>query len=80
MARKKMIIIKIQAKCMAVRLTNKQMDADLLHPDPIEEAKQHKLKKLIQTPNSYFLDIKCPSCGKVVVAFSHAQTVIKCNE
>ena len=35
------------------------MEFDLLHPDPAEEVQKHKLKKLVQKPNSFFLDIKC---------------------
>uniref|UniRef100_A0A452FVK7 Uncharacterized protein n=1 Tax=Capra hircus TaxID=9925 RepID=A0A452FVK7_CAPHI len=32
---------------------------DLLHPSP-EEKRKHKQKRLVQSPNSYFLDVKCP--------------------
>ncbi len=56
------------------------MDIDLLHPDMREEATKHKLKRLVQAPNSCFLDIKCPGCDKIFTVFSHAQTVIKCHE
>ena len=34
------------------------MEFDLLHPDPAIEAQKHKLKKLVQKHNSFFLDIK----------------------
>ena len=34
------------------------MDIDLLHPDPAEEKAKHKLKRLIQAPNSYFMDVR----------------------
>ena len=33
------------------------MEFDLLHPDPSIEMQKHKLKKLVQKPNSFFLDI-----------------------
>ncbi|KAF4623734.1 hypothetical protein D9613_001643 [Agrocybe pediades] len=33
---------------------------DLLHPSAELEASQHKLKRLVQSPNSYFMDVKCP--------------------
>lgn len=33
---------------------------DLLHPSAEHEAKQYKLKRLVQSPNSYFMDVKCP--------------------
>ena len=26
------------------------------------EAKLHKLKRLVQKPNSFFMDVKCPGC------------------
>jgi len=56
------------------------MDFDLLNPDPRDEAVKHKLKKLVQKPNSYFLDIKCVQCNELVHTFSHAQCVIKCKK
>uniref|UniRef100_A0A8C5VLB6 40S ribosomal protein S27-like n=1 Tax=Microcebus murinus TaxID=30608 RepID=A0A8C5VLB6_MICMU len=31
----------------------------LLHPSP-EEKRKHKKKRLAQSPNSYFTDVKCP--------------------
>ncbi|KAF4517558.1 hypothetical protein B566_EDAN005122 [Ephemera danica] len=34
---------------------------DLLHPSPAEEKRKHKLKRLVQHPNSYFMDVKCPA-------------------
>nr|CAD7428420.1 unnamed protein product [Timema monikensis] len=37
-----------------------QLAKDLLHPSPIEEKRKHKLKRLVQHPNSYFMDVKCP--------------------
>ncbi|KAE9414053.1 hypothetical protein Angca_006732, partial [Angiostrongylus cantonensis] len=39
---------------------------DLLHPDPEKERQRHKLKRLVQHPNSYFMDVKCPGCFKVM--------------
>ena len=54
------------------------MDIDLLHPTPEHERSSNKKKRLVQSPNSYFLDIKCPSCYALTTAFSHAQTVIRC--
>uniref|UniRef100_A0AAZ3RBR9 40S ribosomal protein S27-like n=1 Tax=Oncorhynchus tshawytscha TaxID=74940 RepID=A0AAZ3RBR9_ONCTS len=33
---------------------------DLLHPSPEEEKRSHKKKRLVQSPNSYFMDVKCP--------------------
>ncbi|KAH0504538.1 40S ribosomal protein S27 [Microtus ochrogaster] len=47
---------------------------DLLHPSPEEEKRKHKKKRLVQSPNSYFVDVKCPGCYRITTAFSHAQT------
>ena len=33
---------------------------DLLNPSAEHEKKQHKLKRLVQSPNSFFMDVKCP--------------------
>uniref|UniRef100_H0VZG1 40S ribosomal protein S27 n=2 Tax=Hystricomorpha TaxID=33550 RepID=H0VZG1_CAVPO len=51
---------------------------DLLHPSLEEEKKKHKKKRLVQSPNSYFMDVKCPGCYKITTVFSHAQTVVLC--
>ena len=37
-------------------------DVDLLHPPRELEQRRHKLKRLVQTPNSFFMDVKCPGC------------------
>uniref|UniRef100_A0AAZ1XV15 40S ribosomal protein S27 n=1 Tax=Oreochromis aureus TaxID=47969 RepID=A0AAZ1XV15_OREAU len=51
---------------------------DLLHPTPEQEKRRHKKKRLVQSPNSYFMDVKCPGCYKITTVFSHAQTVVLC--
>ena len=38
---------------------------DLLHPLHHEEKRKHKLKRLVQHPNSYFMDVKCPGCYRL---------------
>lgn len=38
------------------------MDQDLLRPQYDSEKRKHKKKRLIQAPNSYYMDVKCPSC------------------
>jgi small subunit ribosomal protein S27e len=40
---------------------------------------QNKLKRLIPSPNSYFMDVKCPGCLNLTTLFSHSQTLIKCE-
>ncbi|XP_036034435.1 40S ribosomal protein S27-like [Onychomys torridus] len=51
---------------------------DLLHPSPDEEKRKHKKKRLVQSPNSYFMDVKCPGSYTITTVFSHAQTVVLC--
>uniref|UniRef100_A0AAQ4QSE9 Ribosomal protein S27 like n=1 Tax=Gasterosteus aculeatus aculeatus TaxID=481459 RepID=A0AAQ4QSE9_GASAC len=46
---------------------------DLLHPSIELQRREHKKKILVQSPNSYFMDVKCPGTA------SHAaQTVVLC--
>lgn len=49
------------------------MPKDLFHPSLADEKAQHKLKRLIQAPNSFFMDVKCPGCFHITTIFSHAQ-------
>merc|ERR1739845_115355 len=55
------------------------MDIDLLNPDLKEEKAKHKLKRMIQSPNSFFMDVKCPGCFQITTVYSHAQTVVLCG-
>ena len=55
------------------------MNRDLLYPTAEHERQSHKLKRLVPTPNSYFMDVKCGGCSETNVVFSHAQSVIACN-
>nr|XP_013812467.1 PREDICTED: 40S ribosomal protein S27-like [Apteryx mantelli mantelli] len=55
-----------------------QLARDLVHPSLEDEKKKHKKKRLVQSPNSYFMDVKCPGCYKITTVFSHAQTVVLC--
>ncbi|CAL1533184.1 unnamed protein product, partial [Lymnaea stagnalis] len=57
---------------------NMPLAKDLLHPSLEEEKRKCKLKRLVQSPNSYFMDVKCPGCYKITTVFSHAQTVVLC--
>ncbi|KAI8377451.1 ribosomal protein S27-domain-containing protein [Radiomyces spectabilis] len=52
---------------------------DLLNPSVEHEKRSHKLKRLVQSPNSYFMDVKCPGCLNISTVFSHAQTVVLCS-
>ncbi|KAA0157584.1 hypothetical protein FNF27_00533 [Cafeteria roenbergensis] len=51
---------------------------DLLHPEPAAEKRKHKLKRLVQAPNSFFMDVRCPGCFSITTVFSHAQTAVMC--
>uniref|UniRef100_A0A4W6FCX0 Ribosomal protein S27 n=1 Tax=Lates calcarifer TaxID=8187 RepID=A0A4W6FCX0_LATCA len=53
---------------------------DLLHPSPEEEKRRHKKKRLVQSPNSYFMDVKCPGnfflytqMLRLILKFSHSR-------
>ncbi|KAJ9124226.1 40S ribosomal protein S27 [Naganishia vaughanmartiniae] len=52
---------------------------DLLHPSAESEAQKHKLKQLVQSPRSFFMDVKCPGCFQITTVFSHASTVVQCG-
>ena len=54
-------------------------DIDLLHPPRELELRRHKLKRLVPSPNSFFMDVKCPGCFNITTVFSHAQTVVLCG-
>ncbi|EJK74356.1 hypothetical protein THAOC_03970 [Thalassiosira oceanica] len=56
-----------------------KMPVDLLHPTAEQEARTHKLKRLVQGPDSFFMDIKCPGCFQITTVFSHAQSVVLCG-
>merc|ERR1712117_517935 len=51
---------------------------DLLHPTLAAEKAKHKKKRLVQSPNSHFMDVKCGGCYKIRTIFSHAQNVVVC--
>ncbi|KIM61722.1 hypothetical protein SCLCIDRAFT_121562, partial [Scleroderma citrinum Foug A] len=52
---------------------------DLLNPSAEQENRRHKLKRLVQSPNSYFMDVKCSGCFAITTVFSHAQSVVLCG-
>ncbi|KAL5720322.1 40S ribosomal protein S27-B [Ranunculus cassubicifolius] len=54
-------------------------DVDLLNPPPELEKKKHKLKRLVQSPNSFFMGVKCQGCFNITTVFSHSQTVVVCG-
>ncbi|AFP65259.1 40S ribosomal protein S27 (nucleomorph) [Chroomonas mesostigmatica CCMP1168] len=44
------------------------------------EKMKSKFKRLIPSPNSFFMDVKCPKCFEITIIFSHSQTLIKCEK
>ncbi|KAF9620632.1 hypothetical protein IFM89_013658 [Coptis chinensis] len=54
-------------------------DVDLLNPPAEHENRKHKLKRLVQSPNSFFMDVKCQGCFNITTVFSHSQTVVVCG-
>merc|ERR1711877_78598 len=59
--------------------TTMPLAVDLLHPSLACEKAKHKKKRLVQAPNSFFMDVKCPNCFKIRTIFSHAQSVVVCQ-
>ncbi|KAJ3697210.1 hypothetical protein LUZ61_000915 [Rhynchospora tenuis] len=55
-----------------------QNDIDLLNPPAELEKRKHKKKRLVQSPNSFFMDVKCAGCFTITTVFSHSQTVVVC--
>ncbi|KAM8890893.1 small ribosomal subunit protein eS27-like [Spinachia spinachia] len=66
------------AQCSEPSTVKMPLARDLLHPSIELQRRQHKKKRLVQSPNSYFMDVKCPGCYKITTVFSHAQTVVLC--
>ncbi|KAJ2509200.1 40S ribosomal protein S27-like, partial [Coemansia sp. RSA 1939] len=56
-----------------------RLAVDLLNPTLENEKRQHKLKRLVQSPDSYFMDVKCSGCFNITVVFSNSQSVVTCT-
>ncbi|XP_023565403.1 40S ribosomal protein S27-like [Octodon degus] len=54
------------------------LQKELLHPSLEEVKRKNKKKRLVQSPNSYFMDVKCPGRYKITTVFSQAQKVVLC--
>ena len=72
-------ILVLLTRCFLPLFCLQVLVQDLLHPTAASEARKHKLKTLVQTPRSYFLDVKCPGCLNITTVFSHAQTAVTCE-
>ncbi|TVU03578.1 hypothetical protein EJB05_50895, partial [Eragrostis curvula] len=46
-----------------------QNDIDLLNPPAELEKLKHKKKRLVQSPNSFFMDVKCQGCFNMLEFF-----------
>ena len=55
------------------------LTVDLINPSQEQQQRCHKLKRLVQSPNSFFMDVKCPGCFAITTVFSHAQSVVLCG-
>ncbi|KAI1307289.1 40S ribosomal protein S27 [Mortierella claussenii] len=53
---------------------------DILNPSHAKEQQSHKLKRVVQSPNSGYMDVKCPGCQTITPLFSHADTVVSCSK
>lgn len=42
---------------------------DLLQPTKKSQKRKYKTKRLVQAPNSFFMDVKCPGCFQMYVQF-----------
>nr|GME06439.1 40S ribosomal protein S27-2 [Ipomoea batatas] len=54
-------------KCRWISFINTMVlpnDIDLLNPSAELEKKKQKLKRLVQSPNSFSMDVKCQGCFK----------------
>ncbi|KAI3996668.1 hypothetical protein MKX01_025608 [Papaver californicum] len=54
-------------------------DIDLLSPPAELEKRRQKLKRLVQSTDSSFMDVKCQGCFNITNVFSHSQTVVVCG-
>ena len=54
-------------------------DADLSYPTVRSERMKHKRARLVQGPNSFFMDVKCPSCFAITTVYSHATSQVTCT-
>mmetsp|Transcript_14738 Transcript_14738/g.35585 ORF Transcript_14738/g.35585 Transcript_14738/m.35585 type:complete len:86 (-) Transcript_14738:591-848(-) len=43
------------------------------------EKTKHKSKRIIPSPDSFFMDVKCPDCQTISIVFSHSQTIVTCR-
>ena len=49
---------------------SRDIQPDLLQPTKRAEKRKYKTKRLVQSPNSFFMDVKCPGCFQMYDNFS----------
>ncbi len=54
-------------------------DSDLRYPSLRTERSAHKRRRLVQGPNAYFMDVRCPGCTAITTVYSHASTTVSCE-
>jgi small subunit ribosomal protein S27e len=54
-------------------------DSDLCYPTARAERNRHKRRRLVQGPNSFFMEVKCPTCFAINNIYSHATTKVNCR-
>ena len=64
-------LLVLTTPALCTRPTQSPYEVDLLNPLPSVEASKHKLKRLVQAPNSFFMDVKCPGCFNMCAPASH---------
>eukprot|EP00913_Durusdinium_trenchii_P034139 g31952.t1 len=57
--------------------SEQQVRADRIFNALNESFKAHKLKRMIQSPNSFFMDVKCPGCLQITTV-STSGSLIQC--
>ena len=57
--REKRLFECLSSSLRAARKMVLAVDLDLLNPPADYEKQKHKLKRLVQSPNSFFMDVKC---------------------
>lgn len=61
---------------MSITMERHALYKVLLHPSPEEEKKKHKRKTLVQSLNSYFIDVKCPGYYEISMVVSRVQALV----
>jgi small subunit ribosomal protein S27e len=57
----------------------KILNPNILNQNQEIEKLKHKSKRIIPSPDSFFMDVKCPVCQTMSIVFSHSQTTVTCN-